>query len=147
MGLGSEGRSGYRTEESISRVGISLSRSVSRSTPSHKRPFAESFGDYSLVAVARGEQEYFDPSGISTAQEGAKSNALMRCCKDLGIASELWQVFKHALGLLAETHLGLGIRILFESSSRITVSRCSVSMQLRKKSMSIFIIYAWPGLR
>lgn len=43
-----------------------------------------------LVAVARGEQEYFDPSGISTAQEGAKSNALMRCCKDLGIASELW---------------------------------------------------------
>lgn len=43
-----------------------------------------------LVAVARGEQEYFDPSGVSTAQEGAKSNALMRCCKDLGIASELW---------------------------------------------------------
>jgi len=27
---------------------------------------------------------------ISTALEGAKSNALMRCCKDLGIASELW---------------------------------------------------------
>jgi len=25
-----------------------------------------------------------------TAAEGAKSNALMRCCKDLGIASELW---------------------------------------------------------
>ncbi|KAG8900545.1 hypothetical protein FRB99_005984 [Tulasnella sp. 403] len=43
-----------------------------------------------LVAVARGEQEYFDPSGIPTATEGCKSNALMRCCKDLGIASELW---------------------------------------------------------
>lgn len=44
----------------------------------------------SLVGVARGEQEYFDPEGIPTATEGAKSNALMRCCKDLGIASELW---------------------------------------------------------
>ncbi|KAF5364160.1 hypothetical protein D9756_000315 [Leucocoprinus leucothites] len=43
-----------------------------------------------LVAVARGEQEYFDPSGIPTATEACKSNALMRCCKDLGVASELW---------------------------------------------------------
>ncbi|CAG8439260.1 11438_t:CDS:2 [Ambispora gerdemannii] len=43
-----------------------------------------------LVSVARGEQEYFEPSGLATAAEGAKSNALMRCCKDLGIASELW---------------------------------------------------------
>ncbi|KAG9304482.1 hypothetical protein G9A89_020046 [Geosiphon pyriformis] len=43
-----------------------------------------------LVSVARGEQEYFDPSGLATAAEGCKSNALMRCCKDLGIASELW---------------------------------------------------------
>ncbi|KDN52783.1 Mgm101p-domain-containing protein [Tilletiaria anomala UBC 951] len=43
-----------------------------------------------FVSTARGEQEYFDPSGIATASEGAKSNALMRCCKDLGIASELW---------------------------------------------------------
>lgn len=25
-----------------------------------------------------------------TATEGVKSNALMRCCKDIGIASELW---------------------------------------------------------
>ncbi|KAJ7621095.1 mitochondrial genome maintenance MGM101-domain-containing protein [Roridomyces roridus] len=43
-----------------------------------------------LVAIARGEQEYFDPSGIPTATEACKSNALMRCSKDLGIASELW---------------------------------------------------------
>lgn len=43
-----------------------------------------------LVAIARGEQEYFDQSGIATATEACKSNALMRCCKDLGIASELW---------------------------------------------------------
>ncbi|TNY21656.1 mitochondrial genome maintenance MGM101-domain-containing protein [Rhodotorula diobovata] len=43
-----------------------------------------------LVSVARGEQTFFDPSGVPTASEGCKSNALMRCCKDLGIASELW---------------------------------------------------------
>ncbi|GAA6038597.1 hypothetical protein JCM8097_009439 [Rhodosporidiobolus ruineniae] len=43
-----------------------------------------------LISVARGEQTFFDPSGMPTASEGCKSNALMRCCKDLGIASELW---------------------------------------------------------
>ncbi|KAI5848087.1 mitochondrial genome maintenance MGM101-domain-containing protein [Tricharina praecox] len=43
-----------------------------------------------LVSIARGEQQYFDPNGIPTATEGCKSNALMRCCKDLGVASELW---------------------------------------------------------
>lgn len=43
-----------------------------------------------MVSIARGEQQYFDPEGIPTATEGCKSNALMRCCKDLGIASELW---------------------------------------------------------
>ncbi|CAG8788817.1 8031_t:CDS:2, partial [Gigaspora rosea] len=42
-----------------------------------------------LVSVAQGEQDYFDPSGLATAAEGAKSNTLMRCYKDLGIASEL----------------------------------------------------------
>lgn len=40
--------------------------------------------------MARGEQDYFSPEGIPTATEGCKSNALMRCCKDLGVASELW---------------------------------------------------------
>ncbi|KAL8931542.1 MAG: hypothetical protein Q9211_006887, partial [Gyalolechia sp. 1 TL-2023] len=43
-----------------------------------------------LVSVARGEMDYFAPEGIPTAVEGCKSNALMRCCKDLGVASELW---------------------------------------------------------
>jgi hypothetical protein len=42
------------------------------------------------VAIARGEQEYFEPNGIPTATEACKSNALVRCCKDLGIASDLW---------------------------------------------------------
>ncbi|QSZ30124.1 hypothetical protein DSL72_004644 [Monilinia vaccinii-corymbosi] len=56
--------------------------------------------EYALVAhgrqvfrtspIARGEQDYFAPEGIPTATEGCKSNALMRCCKDLGVASELW---------------------------------------------------------
>lgn len=43
-----------------------------------------------LVSVARGEQDYFSPEGIPTALEGCKSTALRRCCKDLGVASELW---------------------------------------------------------
>ncbi|KAJ1967277.1 hypothetical protein H4R34_006405, partial [Dimargaris verticillata] len=43
-----------------------------------------------FVSQARGEQDYFSPNGLATASEGCKSNALMRCCKDLGIASELW---------------------------------------------------------
>ncbi|ODV77400.1 mitochondrial genome maintenance MGM101 [Suhomyces tanzawaensis NRRL Y-17324] len=44
-----------------------------------------------LVSVARGEQDYFGgEEKVTTALEGCKSNALMRCCKDLGIASELW---------------------------------------------------------
>jgi len=43
-----------------------------------------------FVSQARGEQDYFSPDQLPTATEGCKSNALMRCCKDLGIASELW---------------------------------------------------------
>ncbi|KAI9673444.1 MAG: hypothetical protein M1817_002906 [Caeruleum heppii] len=43
-----------------------------------------------LVSIARGEQDYFSPEGVPTASEGCKSNALVRCCKDLGVASELW---------------------------------------------------------
>ncbi|KAM9936151.1 hypothetical protein OXX80_004281 [Metschnikowia pulcherrima] len=43
-----------------------------------------------LVSVSRGEQDYFGEDRLTTALEGCKSNALMRCCKDLGIASELW---------------------------------------------------------
>ncbi|CAK7568292.1 MAG: hypothetical protein SEPTF4163_006279 [Sporothrix epigloea] len=43
------------------------------------------------VAQARGECPYFGgEDGVATAGEGSKSNALMRCCKDLGVASELW---------------------------------------------------------
>lgn len=43
-----------------------------------------------FVSCARGEQEVFDLKKLVTSMEGVKSNALMRCCKDLGIASELW---------------------------------------------------------
>lgn len=43
-----------------------------------------------FVGQARGECPYFGEDGVSTAGEGCKSNALMRCCKDIGIASELW---------------------------------------------------------
>ncbi|KAH9471946.1 hypothetical protein MJO29_002281 [Puccinia striiformis f. sp. tritici] len=44
-----------------------------------------------LVSITRGEQDYYNGAdNIPTATEGCKSNALMRSCKDLGIASELW---------------------------------------------------------
>lgn len=46
-----------------------------------------------LIATAWGEQEYFPTNprmSYATALESAKSNGLMRCCKDLGIASECW---------------------------------------------------------
>ena len=43
-----------------------------------------------LVSISRGEMDFFSPEGIPTSAEGCKSNALMRCCKDLGVASELW---------------------------------------------------------
>lgn len=44
-----------------------------------------------FVAEATGEQEYFEDSmTYATACEAVKSNALTRCCKDLGIASECW---------------------------------------------------------
>ncbi len=44
-------------------------------------------------AESIGEQEFFpDNRGMTmaSAHEAAKSNCLMRCCKDLGIASECW---------------------------------------------------------
>lgn len=44
-----------------------------------------------LVLIARGEQDFFGGNDkVTTALEGCKLNALMRCCKDLGIALELW---------------------------------------------------------
>lgn len=62
-----------------------------------------------LVSVARGEQDYFTPEGIPTAVEGCKSNAMTRCCKDLGVASELWDpryirqfITKHTKELFVE---------------------------------------------
>lgn len=43
-----------------------------------------------FASQAQGENTYFGPDTLPAAVEGCKSNALMRCCKDLGIASELW---------------------------------------------------------
>lgn len=43
-----------------------------------------------FISEATGEQTFFKESDMVTAFEGCRSNALMRCCKDLNIASELW---------------------------------------------------------
>ncbi|KAG5970933.1 hypothetical protein E4U58_000453 [Claviceps cyperi] len=46
--------------------------------------------DGRFVSQAQGENNYFGPDQLPSAVEGCKSNALMRCCKDIGIGSELW---------------------------------------------------------
>lgn len=45
-----------------------------------------------FVSQAIGEHTFYTKINLSygKAVESAKSNALMRCCKDLGVASELW---------------------------------------------------------
>lgn len=45
-----------------------------------------------FVSQAVGEHTFYSKGSLSygKACESAKSNALMRCCKDLGVASELW---------------------------------------------------------
>lgn len=46
-----------------------------------------------FVAEAVGEQEYIETNTRFTygdAAEGCKSNAIMRCCKELGIYNEIW---------------------------------------------------------
>ena len=44
-----------------------------------------------FVAQTIGEHTFFSGNMVyGRAMEAAKSNALMRCCKDLGVASELW---------------------------------------------------------
>lgn len=44
------------------------------------------------VSQAVGEQAVRDGMSEATAIEASKSSALVRCCKDLGIASELWDI-------------------------------------------------------
>lgn len=51
------------------------------------------YGHGRFLSEAIGEQEYRANNPrmtYATAAEAAKSNALVRCCKDLGIASECW---------------------------------------------------------
>lgn len=53
------------------------------------------FGLYAggrFLSAAKGEQKYMDNGDMTygDAAEGMKSNAISRCCKDLGIALDLW---------------------------------------------------------
>ena len=57
--------------------------------PIHRCRLTEAFQNR-FVSQAIGEGYYFSAEGVPRAIEAAKSNALMRCCKDLGIAAELW---------------------------------------------------------
>ena len=46
--------------------------------------------DSTFVSQARGSHDFRSMKELGNAVESVKSNALTRCCKDLGIASELW---------------------------------------------------------
>ncbi|KID67738.1 mgm101, partial [Metarhizium hybridum] len=59
--------------------------------------------DGRFVSQAQGENAYFSPDQLPSSVEGCKSNALMRCCKDLGIGSELWD--PHFLRWFKRTHM------------------------------------------
>ena len=61
---------------------------------------SQMFREYALYALGRfvaeavGNQEYISTNRDMTeadAAEGCKTNAIQRCCKDLGIASKLWE--------------------------------------------------------
>lgn len=43
-----------------------------------------------IVSIARGAAVIQGQANAATGSESVRSNALMRCCKDLGVASELW---------------------------------------------------------
>ena len=43
-----------------------------------------------LISIARGAALIQGHSNAAASSESVRSNALMRCCKDLGVASELW---------------------------------------------------------
>ena len=108
----------------------------------------EILNDLRLVGIARGEQEYFDPAGIPTATEGVKSNALMRCCKDIGIASELWYATWHyfLFGTISETHLNSrDPRFIREFKAKYCMEVFAENVTTKKKLVSSF----WqllPGL-
>ena len=44
-----------------------------------------------FVSSSIGEQAKFDKMSLATAKEGARSDCLTRCCKDLGVAWQLWE--------------------------------------------------------
>ena len=86
------------------------------------------------MAIARGEQDFYDPSGVATATEACKSNALMRCCKDLGIASELWYatILSHSIQTL-NLHLS-GTPGSSASSNRNIASKYLPPIQIPRQS-------------
>lgn len=85
------------------------------------------YGQY--VSQAYGEQQFdeskFNSRNLSTALEGAKSNSLMRCCKDLGVASELWDpqfilqwLSKYVVKVMCEHQVSKQKKVLFRRMDR-----------------------------
>jgi hypothetical protein len=73
-----------------------------------------------FISQARGSTSIASFSNAALASEAVRSNALMRCCKDLGIASELWdagfiQAWKENFGVKRSVTDGAGRSKLFWS--------------------------------
>ena len=62
-----------------------------------------------------GEHTFYGQGNMvyGKAMEAAKSNALVRCCKDLGIASELWdpKVYRNGFGDRKDVTSSMGINL------------------------------------
>ncbi|KAL0487873.1 mitochondrial genome maintenance protein [Acrasis kona] len=79
-----------------------------------------------FVSQAHGEQTIgIGIKSLATALEGVKSNALMRCCKDIGIASELWDPQfimdwkkKYSIGVWCENNKTGHKKILYRRKDR-----------------------------
>lgn len=73
-----------------------------------------------FISQARGSTTIASFSNAALASEAVRSNALMRCCKDLGIASELWdagfiQAWKENFGVKRSITDGAGRNKVFWS--------------------------------
>jgi hypothetical protein len=88
----------------------------------------------SFAAQAQGENNYFGQDQLPNAVEGCKSNALMRCCKDLGIASELWD--PAFVSWYRKTHMK-------EQWVENVTTKKKRTMWFKNKKSSVTVAYPW----
>jgi hypothetical protein len=94
-----------------------------------------------FVSEAIGEQQYYatnDRMSYATAAESAKSNCLTRCCKDLGIASELWDP-----SFVRQWIAAYAIEVWTENIGSNPSDRGKKRRMWRKKEAPVIDIFPW----